>query len=78
MPVYNLIEHSDAYQKTSGSLWQYYRDELALDANDNIVDFLAHDNNSTSLKFKPQITGQTENGGIKDVETKIPLIDSIN
>ena len=25
MPMYNLIEYSDAYSKTSGSLWQYYR-----------------------------------------------------
>ena len=29
MPMYNLIEYSDIYSKTSGSLWQYYRDELA-------------------------------------------------
>ena len=27
MPMYNLIECSDNYAKTSGSLWQYYRDE---------------------------------------------------
>ena len=27
MPMYNLIEYSHAYSKTSGSLWQYYRDE---------------------------------------------------
>ena len=27
MPMYNLIEYSDNYAKTSGSLWQYYRDE---------------------------------------------------
>ena len=26
MPMYNLIEYSDNYAKTSGSLWQYYRD----------------------------------------------------
>ena len=31
MPMYNLIEYSDIYSKTSGSLWQYHRDEL----NDN-------------------------------------------
>ena len=31
MPLYNLIEYSDNYAKTSGSLWQYYRDE----PNDN-------------------------------------------
>ena len=27
MPMYNLIEYSDNYTKTSGSLWQYFRDE---------------------------------------------------
>ena len=27
IPMYNLIEYSDNYSKTSGSLWQYYRDE---------------------------------------------------
>ena len=26
MPMYNLIEYSDNYAKTSGSLWQYFRD----------------------------------------------------
>ena len=30
MPMHNLIEYSDNYSKTSGSLWQYYRDEPAL------------------------------------------------
>ena len=29
MPISNLIEKSDNYLKTSGSLWQYYRDESA-------------------------------------------------
>ena len=28
MPMYNLIEYSDNYSKTSGSLWQYYKDDL--------------------------------------------------
>ena len=31
MPIYNLIEYMNIYSKTSGSLWQYYRDEPALD-----------------------------------------------
>ena len=26
MPMYNLIEYSDNYAKTKGSLWQYFRD----------------------------------------------------
>ena len=33
MPMHNLIEYSDIYSKISGSLWQYYRDEPALDNN---------------------------------------------
>ena len=36
MPMCNLIEYSNAYSKTSGSVWQYYRDETALDTNNNI------------------------------------------
>ena len=34
MPLYNLIEYSDNYSKTSGSLWQYHKD----DPNDNTGD----------------------------------------
>ena len=26
LPMYNLLEYSDIYSKTSGNLWQYYRD----------------------------------------------------
>ena len=44
MHMYNLIEYSDAHSKTSGSLWQYYRDEPALDNNGNIIDFLGDNN----------------------------------
>ena len=64
MPMYNLIEYNDTYLKTSESLWQYYNDRPALDANDNIIDFTANDNNSASFKCKEQITRQTENGEI--------------
>ena len=32
--MYNLIEYSDNYLKTSGSLWQYFKDE----PNDNLAD----------------------------------------
>ena len=50
MAMYDLIEYSDAYSKTSRSLWQYYRDEPPLDANVHIIDFPANNNNSTSFK----------------------------
>ena len=39
MPMYNLIKYSDNYLKTSGNLWQYCRDELAVDDNGVIADF---------------------------------------
>ena len=41
MPMYNLIEYSDNYSKTSGSLWQYYKDIPAVDDNNDntIVNF---------------------------------------
>ena len=58
MPRYKLIKYSDAYLKTSESLWQYYRDELALDNNGNIIGFSANSNNSISFKLKQQMTGQ--------------------
>ena len=37
--MYNLIEYSDNYLKTSGNLQQYYRDEASIGNNRNIMDF---------------------------------------
>ena len=63
MPMYNLIEYSDNYAKTSGSLWQYFRDE----PDDNLAD-------SESFKSKIKITGKTpEADNVKDVEVIVPL-----
>ena len=38
MPMYNLLEYSKYYIKTIGSLYNYYRDELTNDGNDNNFD----------------------------------------
>ena len=63
MPMYNLIEYSDNYAKTTGSLWQYFRDE----PNDNLAD-------SESFKSKIKITGKTPNvDNEKDVEIMVSL-----
>ena len=35
MPMYNLLEYSDNYSITSGTLGRYYRDEVNDDANEN-------------------------------------------
>ena len=72
MPMYNLIEYSDNYAKTTGSLWQYCKDIPARNANDDIAIF-AENNTPDSFKFKAKITGQTGNNGTKDVEIMVPL-----
>ena len=71
--MYNLVKYSDAYTKTSGSLWQYCRNEPTLDNNGNTIDFPANNNKSTSFNFKQQIKGQTGNGGTKDAEIMVPF-----
>ena len=71
MPMYNLIDYSDNYSKTSESLWQYCKDIPAVD-NNAIVDFT--DNNLTdSFNFKVKMTGQTGDNGTKNVEIMVPL-----
>ena len=37
MPMYNSLEYSKNYRKTIGSLYNYYRDELSDDADDNTL-----------------------------------------
>ena len=51
MSVYNLIECSDRYSKTLESFWQYYKEEPALDNNNNVVDFPTNKSNSVSFRF---------------------------
>ena len=73
MPMYNLIEYSNNYSKTSGSLWQYCKDIPAIDNNNNaIVDF-AQKNLIDSVNFKAKMTGQTGDNGTKNVEIMVPL-----
>ena len=78
MSMCNLIEYINAYSKTLGNFWQYHRDKPALDSNNNITDFPDDNNNSTLVKFKEQVTEQTENGGKRDVEIKVSLKDLSN
>ena len=40
-PIYDLIEYSDNYSKTSGVLSQFYRDAQAIDDDGAIADFNA-------------------------------------
>ena len=73
MSMYNLIDYSDNYSKSSGSLWHYYRDEPFLNANGAIDDFVADNNNSASFKFKIKIAGRTENGDTNNVKIRVLL-----
>ena len=79
MPMHNLIEYSENYSKTSGSLWQYCKQIPAVDNNDNIVNF-GGANATNSFNFKTKITGQASadnnDGNIAgrvDVEIMVPL-----
>ena len=61
--VQNLIEYSDNYSKTSGSLWQCYKD-----------DHSDHKIQSESFEYKIKITGKTPGAGnTKNVEIAVPL-----
>ena len=84
MSMYNLLEYSKNYRKTIGSLYNYYRDELSDDADDNNFDNTKVINSNT-FKYKNKITGNNYNvdagaqgydvnkNGTQEVELAIPL-----
>ena len=60
IPMYNLLEHSDNYYLTSGSLWNYYEDEVNDNDNDVVASFTINNNKATtsrSFEHKTKITG---------------------
>ena len=59
MPMNNLIECSDNYSDTSGSLWSFKRDEIINNAD------VTNDDNAPSFKYKANLIGNTENNGRK-------------
>ena len=62
MPIYNLIEYSDNYSDTSGSLWESKRDEIGGEV-DLTVDAQHIPNNSSSFKYKSSFI--TNRNGVK-------------
>ena len=73
MPMYNLIEYSKNYRRTTGSFWNYYRDEPnnppLNDDNPRTVDYNADPLiNYESFKYKSSITGKTSNANQEDGE----------
>ena len=84
MSRYNLLEYSKNYRKTIGSLYNYYRDELSDDVDDNNFDNIKVINSNT-FKYKNKIIGIKYNvnagadgydvnkNGTQEVELAIPL-----
>ena len=73
MPMYNLIEYSKNYRKTTGSLWNYYRDEPKdpplNDDDPPTINYNADPiTNSESFKYKSSITGKTSNANQENGE----------
>ena len=59
MPMYNLLEYSRNYRKTIGSLYNYYRDELTNDQNDNFANINVI--NSSPSQYQNKILDNTYN-----------------
>ena len=72
MPMYNLLEYSDNYSKTTGSLFQFARDEpQTADAADIGAD--AGGSESFKLKVQGNTAGAGDNEGTLGVEIMVPL-----
>ena len=66
--MYNLIEYSDNYSDTQGSLWDFKRDEINNNSN------VTNDNNAPTFKYKANLIGNTEkNATKKGVKLAVPL-----
>ena len=72
MAMYNLIEYSDNYSDTSGSLWQFKRDEVPANNADLSID------NSKLFKYKAALVGKTANAvnntnsSVKNTKIAVP------
>ena len=66
MPMYNLLEHSDNYQNSTGSLYQFKRDEPPDDKADA-------GNATSSLVYKSKLIKGTDNNNVNNVKLVVPL-----
>ena len=66
MPMYNLLEYSDNYQDSVGSLYQFKRDEPP-DDNANVG------NNTTSLVYKSKLIKGTDDNTVNNIKLVVPL-----
>ena len=74
MPMYNLLEYSKNYRKTTVSLWNYYRDEPNRSTDNNNITHSILNSESFDYKASFMENGVTHNNLIKnDVKIVIPL-----
>ena len=66
MPMYNLLEYSDNYQDSTGSLYQFKRDEPP-DDNADVA------NNTSSLVYKSKLISGTDDNNVNNVKLVVPL-----
>ena len=68
MPMYNLIEYSDNYADSPGSLYQFKRDESLMNdaGNPNNVAL----DNSASFKYKSSLVGKATDADGNDRSLK--------
>ena len=76
MPMYNLIEYSDNYADSSGSLYHFKRDESSMNNDGNLLNVAL--DNSKSFKYKESLLGKaTDADGndrlLKNVKLIVPL-----
>ena len=72
-PMYNLLEYSKNYRKTTGSLWNYYRDKPNSDTDDNEIKYSII--NSKSFDYKANFIGSVTHNNLtkNDVKIVVPL-----
>ena len=78
MPMYNLVEYSDNYADSSGSLYQFKRGESTINNAEN-PNNVALDN-SISFKYKASILGKATDAddndrSLKNIKLVVPLKD---
>ena len=72
MPMYNLTSYSKNYQKTSGSLWNYYRDEPSSGVENNINYSVE---GSKSFDYKTDLVRKLEgkNRELENIKITVPI-----
>ena len=76
MPMYNLIEYSDNYSNSSGSLYQFKRDESPINNAVNLLNVAL--DNSTSFKYKASLLekatdADSDDRPLKNTKIVVPL-----